>query len=127
MAGCAPSPAQAGELRSDLDRESPSVGNADLEALVAGNTAFAFDLYHELSGAYENLFYSPYSISLALAMTYGGARGDTELEMARTMHYDLAQAQLHAAFNALDQELESRGDPIQMPDGEQEGTWTCWR
>jgi serpin B len=121
MAGCAPSPAQAGELRSDLDRESPSVGNADLEALVAGNTAFAFDLYHELSGAYENLFYSPYSISLALAMTYGGARGDTELEMARTMHYDLAQAQLHAAFNALDQELESRGDPIQMPDGEQEG------
>jgi serpin B len=121
MAGCGPGPAQAGELRSDLTREDPSVGNADLEALVAGNTAFAMDLYHALSGKYENLFYSPYSISLALAMTYGGARGDTELEMAQTLHYDLAQAELHAAFNALDRELESRGDPIQMPDGEVEG------
>lgn len=122
MAGCGPAPAQAGELRSDLTRDSsPSVVDADLAALVTGNTAFALDLYHQLSGRYENLFYSPYSISLALAMTYGGARGDTELEMARTMHYDLAQAQLHPAFNALDLELESRGEPIELPDGEMEG------
>jgi serpin B len=122
MAGCGSAPAQAGELRSDLERESsPSVGSSDLEALVAGNTAFALDLYHELSGKYDNLFYSPYSISLALAMTYGGARSDTELEMAETLHFDLSQARLHAAFNALDLELESRGEPIEMPDGEQEG------
>ncbi len=122
MAGCGPAPAQAGELRSELERESsPSVGSSDLEALVAGNTAFALDLYHELSGKYDNLFYSPYSISLALAMTYGGARSDTELEMAETLHFNLTQAHLHPAFNALDLELESRGEPIEMPDGEQEG------
>jgi serpin B len=122
MAGCGPAPAQAGELRSDLQRESsPSVEGADLEALVAGNSAFSLDLYRVLSEKYDNLFFSPYSISLALAMTYGGARGDTELEIAQTLHFDLPQAQLHSAFNALDLELERRAEPIQMPDGEQEG------
>jgi len=122
LAGCGPAPAQAGELRSDLQRESaPSVEATDLEALVAGNSAFSLDLYRVLSEKYDNLFFSPYSISLALAMTYGGARGDTELEMAQTLHFNLPQAQLHPAFNALDLELERRAEPIQAPDGEVEG------
>jgi serpin B len=122
MAGCGPAPAQAGELRSELQRESsPSVEDTVLEALVAGNSAFSLDLYRVLSEKYDNLFFSPYSISLALAMTYGGARGDTELEIAQTLHFDLPQAQLHSAFNALDLELERRAEPIVLPDGEQEG------
>ena len=54
--------------------------------LVDGNTRFAFDLYRVLSGEEGNLFYSPYSISLALAMTYTGARGGTERQMADTLH-----------------------------------------
>jgi serine protease inhibitor len=54
-------------------------------ALVARNTDFALRLYAALrretpSG---NLFYSPYSISVALAMTWAGARADTESQMAR--------------------------------------------
>ena len=122
VAGCGPAPAQAGELRSDLERElSPSVEGMGLETLVAGNTAFALDLYRALSEKYDNLFFSPHSISLALAMTYAGARGETELEMAQTLHFDLSQAQLHPAFNALDLELARRGEPIELPDGEQEG------
>ena len=59
----------AGELHSDKDRSVPSVGPADLGELVRGNNAFAFDLYHALSGREGNLFYSPFSISQALAMT----------------------------------------------------------
>jgi len=122
MGACGPSPAEAGELRSDLEREvSPAVEPGDLDALVDGNTAFALDLYAALADRYDNLFYSPYSISLALAMTYAGARGETELEMAQTLHFDLSQARLHPAFNALDQELAKRGEPIELPDGEQEG------
>ena len=95
---------------SDKQRvTSPDVAASDVIALVQGNNAFAFDLYKALSTADGNLFYSPYSISLALAMTYAGARGETEQQMADTLHYTLPQDKLHAAFNALDLELASRG------------------
>ena len=79
-AGCAQPSAHAKEAKSDLERvSSPDVENADLEKLVDGNSAFAFDLYQAFREEEDgNLFYSPYSISLALAMTYAGARGDGE-------------------------------------------------
>jgi serpin B len=89
---------------------SPSVGAPDLTALVDGNSAFAFDLYKALSEEEGNLFFSPYSISQALAMTYAGARGETEQQMAETQHFILSQSNLHPAFNALDLELASRGE-----------------
>jgi serpin B len=92
--------------KSDLQRDpSPDVQQADLDTLVAGDTAFAFDLYQSLKGEPGNLFFSPYSLSTALGMTYAGARGETESQMAQTLHYTLPQAALHPAFNALDQEL----------------------
>jgi serpin B len=86
--------------------------------LVDGNSAFAFDLYRELSDGTGNLFYSPYSISAALAMTYAGARGETEQQMADTLHYILSQDRLHPAFNALDLALISRGEGAEGKDGE---------
>lgn len=90
--------------------ESPAVNSADLAELVAGSSAFALDLYRLLSQrAAGNLFYSPYSISLALAMTYAGARGETEGQMASTLHFTLPQARLHPACNALDLALKKRG------------------
>lgn len=103
--------AMAQALQSDKPRiTAPDVPPEDLESLVRGNTAFALDLYHRLreTGG-GNLFYSPYSISLALAMTYAGARGETEQAMARTLHFSLPQERLHPAFNALDLALASRG------------------
>ena len=49
----------------------PTVHATDLP----GNTLFARDLYQQLAGedAQANLFFSPYSISTALAMTRAGA------------------------------------------------------
>jgi serpin B len=78
-------------------------------AVVNGNNAFAFDLYARLRDKDGNLFFSPYSISTALAMTYGGARGDTAAEMAKTLHFDLTPDQLHPAFAALQAELQAKG------------------
>ena len=102
--------------RSSLERETaPDVSEGDLETLVEGNNMFAFDLYHSLADAEGNLFFSPHSISTALAMAYAGARGDTERQMAETLRFDLAQDRLHAAFNALDLSLVS-----QDPAGEEE-------
>jgi len=56
----------------------------------------------------ENLFYSPYSISLALAMAYGGARGETEQQMAEALQFTLSQERTHPAFDALDLAITSR-------------------
>src|SRR6516165_6933197 len=53
---------------------------------VLGNNAFAYDLYGKLSRQNGNLFYSPVSLSTALAMTAGGARGETAEQMAKVLH-----------------------------------------
>ena len=106
-------------LQSEKPRETaPEVSASDGATLVEGNSAFAFDLYQELRGAEGNLFYSPYSISLALAMTYGGAHGETEEQMADALRFSLPQNQLHPAFNALALELDSRGEGAEGRDGE---------
>ena len=114
LTGCAP-PApvvQAAELISEKPRLSPdSADHARIAELVQGNTRFALDLYRALFSSEDNLFASPYSISLALAMAYAGARGDTEAEMAPALHFP-AQALLHPAFNGLDQALRSRGQNV---------------
>ena len=98
------------ELKSDKPyNTSPEASSEDLETLVGGNTEFALDLYQQIKDSDDNLFYSPYSISLALAMTYAGARGVTRQEMRDVLHFDLDDAALHAAFNQLTLELASRG------------------
>jgi len=97
---------------------SPDVPTSDQTALSGGNSAFALDLYGQVRSKPGNVFYSPFSISMALAMTWAGARAETETAMAETLHFDLPQAQLHPAFNWLDQELASRGKGASAADGQ---------
>ena len=105
--------------QSDKGRvASPDVVPSELTDLVEGNSGFAFDLYQALKGGEGNLFYSPYSISLALAMTYAGARDETEEQMSSTLRFILSQDRLHPAFNKLDLELASRGEGAQGKDGD---------
>ena len=118
LTGCTGT-ASAGLIESDKERiKSPDVSPADVATLVDGNTAFSFDLFQELKSEDGNMFCSPYSISLALAMTYAGARGETEQHMADTLHYDLSQHNLHPAFNYLDMELAKRGKGARGKDDE---------
>ncbi len=113
-----PVAATPGEVRSDKERVTGvSVSDADLTELVGGNSAFAFDLYRALSEQEGNLFYSPFSISAALAMTYAGARGETERQMADTLQFRLSRDRLHPALNALDLKLASHGEGGQGKDG----------
>ena len=87
LIGCS-QPASAELIKSDKHHiASPVVNPSDMTTLVDGNTEFAFDLYQALKKEDGNIFYSPHSISLALAMTYGGARGETAKQMADTLHY----------------------------------------
>ena len=95
---------------------NPDAASSDIEQLVTGNTAFAFDLYKAVRALEGNIVYSPYSISLAFAMAYGGAKGDTAAQMAETLQYTLPGEQFHPAFNALD--LDLAGRPAETADVE---------
>ena len=106
------------EVRSDRERAAPSALDTEVAGLVDGNSAFAFDLYRVLGEQSGNLFYSPHSISIALSMTYAGAEGVTASQMADSLHFRLPQDRLHPAFNALAQQLASRGEGTQGSDGE---------
>lgn len=79
--------------------------DSDLTSVINGNTAFAIELYRQLSDKPGNVLFSPYSISVALAMTYAGARRDTEQQMAHTLHFTLERDRLHPAFTALQERL----------------------
>lgn len=94
---------------SDLDRvEEPDVSEEKLAMLTTGINGLAADLLVELAGEDStNLFVSPASISLALAMAFAGARGQTEAEMSETLHYP---DEPHPAFNAFDRSLDAVPD-----------------
>lgn len=108
------------ELKSSKQRViNPDVPSSDILDLSEGNTEFAFDLYQELTQKEENnIFFSPLSISIALAMTYAGSLGETKAQMADVLHFTLEDNKLHPAFNALDLALESRGQDAQGADGD---------
>jgi serpin B len=85
--------------------EPTATGPADINELVQGNNAFAFDLYRRLSAKDGNVVFSPYSISSALAMTYAGARGRTANEMAKVLHFTQGQKGTHPSFARLNESL----------------------
>jgi serpin B len=88
----------------------PEVDKTDRDSVVASNTDFAFALHQKLSEKEKgNLFYSPYSISSALAMTYAGAKGDTAKEIADAFRWKLEGDKLHAAQSWLMLDLLNRG------------------
>ena len=70
------------------------------------NREFALDLYSELAGTPGNFFFSPYSISSALAMTMAGARGETATQMEGVLH--LERDDVHQAFADLREVLAGR-------------------
>jgi serpin B len=113
-----PPPGEAVESEARRDTE-PEVSDELLQAHTEDMRALALDLLHATADD-DNLFTSPYSISVALAMTYAGARGDTESQMAEALHFDLPEAELHPAFNALDLALAERAEDIPEDSGEAE-------
>ncbi|OGQ93478.1 MAG: hypothetical protein A2284_17040 [Deltaproteobacteria bacterium RIFOXYA12_FULL_61_11] len=97
--------------RSKLQREErPEVPQGDQTQLAANNTTFALELYKSLATKEGSLFFSPLSLTFALAMTYAGAKGETATQMAGALRFTLPPARLHAALNLLD--LSLRGATV---------------
>jgi serine protease inhibitor len=91
-----------------------STQDTDASGLVDGDNAFALDLYGRLRGQPGNLFFSPESISTALAMTYAGARGQTAAEMAQTLDFTLPQDRLGPAMGAILRDLNATHSGYQL-------------
>lgn len=82
--------------------------DADVVQAADDVNAFAFDLYAQLSAAEEgNLFFSPASISLAVALAYAGAEGATAQETAAALHFTLPPEKLHPALGDLQRRVQS--------------------
>jgi len=98
------------------DEQTASEG-PDAIDLPAANTAFAFELYQMLRIDEGNLFFSPYSVSAALAMALVGARGDTADQMAEVLRFGEQAAAVPGAFGRLDETLASRAETSDSYEG----------
>src|SRR5215470_13113777 len=85
--------------------------------LAAASNAFGFDLFQQLrrQDANKNVFFSPLSVTIALAMTYNGAAGETKNAMARALKIEgMDQAELNRASAELLKTLKSSDSKIEL-------------
>jgi serpin B len=76
------------------------------EALVKGNTNFAFDLFNAIHQPEKNLIFSPYNLSSAFAMVYGGADNATEETIQKALHFpEKNTVAFHEAVKLLNQKI----------------------
>ena len=91
------------------DQASPAT------AIAHGTNAFGLDLYQQLRAPDGNLFFSPYSVRMALAMTYAGARSETAAQMHRGLRFSFDGEALHAAYEASLSALEGvRSEDVEL-------------
>jgi serpin B len=83
----------------------------DTRSLSEGLNRFGLDFHRLLAAGSpdENVVFSPLSIGIAFGMADAGARGETAAQIEGVFHLPASGAELHAAFNALDQALADAG------------------
>lgn len=91
--------------------QNPDISQDNKRDVVDGNTDFALDLYEQVSNNTNNIFYSPFSISTALTMTWAGAKGQTAEEMIQALRLAGQEEHVHPAFNWLDVTMQNLGTP----------------
>ncbi len=97
-------------VKSQWDWDEMAKGkDPDVVEVVKGNNEFALEMYSVLAKQEGNIVFSPYSASTALAMTYGGARGNTEKQIKDTMRFPFDQEKFHPAYGELMYDLNKRG------------------
>jgi len=88
-----------------------------VKGAVKANSQFACDLYRKLSATKGNLFLSPFSISMALGMTYAGARNQTAAEMGKVLHYSNPTVQSGMGYLMADLTKKNRGYELIVANG----------
>jgi serpin B len=106
--------AAATKVKGNLDVGSNVSITADVRSIARSNNQFAFDLCQHLREQEGNQFFSPASISTALAMTYAGAAGETKKQMAKVLHFDLPDGRLQEGFGALNTMLNAKSKSYRL-------------
>ena len=78
--------------------------------IVDANNEFAFDLYSEYQSEDGNIFFSPLSISLVLAMTYEGATGETKEQIQSVFHFPEDNLLMRSAYANLNNEINKENN-----------------
>jgi serpin B len=106
------------ENGSIMEEQKNRPANDKVDArLVSGSTNFGFKLYGEVTkqGAGKNIFISPSSVGICLAMAYNGAEGETKQAMARALEAQgMSVDELNRAYSALKAALESPDPKVQL-------------
>ncbi|MBR6462688.1 serpin family protein [bacterium] len=85
-------------------------------ALVKGNNAFAWEIFKQLADPAKPVFFSPYSISSAMAMLTLGAIGETEKQLKETLAFPDKGTLLGKEFQKLRGDLVSGNEKFTMTD-----------
>lgn len=103
-----PKPQQADKPNtSGSDEYDPSSWvRVNIPKVAKSNNAFAVDLYQHFKEESGNIFFSPYSVSSALGMTYAGAKGDTAAGMEKALHLSVTGSFFHQALSGLTKNLQ---------------------
>jgi serpin B len=96
----------AAQQSEPLPDPPPTVPVASLEA---GQAEFGVNLYRRLGARPGNIFVSPASISMALAMVHAGAEGETAAEMTRALRYPSARVDEAMAAQLAALPIDSEG------------------
>jgi len=87
---------------------------ADAGDVVQANNLFALDLYNHYKTKEGNIFFSPYSISTALAMTYEGAKGKTASEIQDVFHFPKDGEKMRSGYANVISELNKKDKPYEL-------------
>ena len=88
--------------------------DSTLDETSSLSNAFALDLYHQLREEDRNLFFSPYSVRTALAMTYIGARGETAEQMRKVLRFGRSDPVTQLELTEAMRRLEAVDDDVEL-------------
>ncbi len=86
----------------------------EVSTVIEANNKFALDLYSRYKMKEDNIFFSPYSISTALAMTYEGAKGQTAEEMRSVFYFPEDDDERRSSYANLYKEINKEGKEYKL-------------
>lgn len=109
---------------STVPPATPAAANASLapmpsadraKVLADKSNAFGLDLWPRVAKpAKGNFAMSPASLSIAFAMTYGGARGETAAQMKKVLHFTDEPGAVMAAWGGFSRALAAPARPVTL-------------